>query len=112
MRVGQQPIQLSGFCLAGLLCVGLAVLKLTAEGHCSWWRVFLPLWVILGHNALYILVGFVWLSFLDHGDAEESFTIARTLDKRTIMRQCCVCSYSPITCSAESKGQISAYGFG
>jgi hypothetical protein len=66
----------------------------------------------LGSQRLCILVGFVWLSFLDHGDAEESFTIARTLDKRTIMRQCCVCSYSPITCSAESKGQISAYGFG
>jgi hypothetical protein len=34
MRVGQ-PIQLPGFCLAGLLCVGLAVLKLKAEGHWS-----------------------------------------------------------------------------
>jgi hypothetical protein len=75
MRVGQQPIQLPGFCLAGLLCVGLAVLKLTTEGHWSWWRVFLPLWVILGHNALYILVGFVWLSSVDHGDVEERLTI-------------------------------------
>ena len=72
MRVGQQPIQLSGFYLAGLLCVGLAVVKLTAEGHWSWWRVLLPIWVILGHNALYILVGFIWLSFVDHGDDEES----------------------------------------
>ena len=77
MRVGQQPIQLSGFCLAGLLCAGLAILKLTAEGHWSWWRVLLPLWVILGHNALYILVGFIWLSFLDHGDDEESPTLRR-----------------------------------
>ena len=75
MRVGQQPIQLSGFCLAGLLCAGLAILKLTAEGHWSWWRVLLPLWVILGHNALYILVGFIWLSFVDHGDDEESPTL-------------------------------------
>ena len=53
MKVGQQPIQLPGFCLAGLFCVGLAVVKLTAEGHWSWWRVLLPLWVILGHNALW-----------------------------------------------------------
>ena len=75
MRVGQQPIQLSGFCLAGLLCAGLAILKLTAEGHWSWCRVLLPIWVILGHNALYILVGFIWLSFVDHGDDEESPTL-------------------------------------
>ena len=75
MKVGQQPIQLPGFCLAGLLCVGLAFVKLTAEGHWSWWRVLLPLWVILGHNALYILVGFIWLCFVDHGDDEESLAI-------------------------------------
>jgi hypothetical protein len=75
MRVRQQPIQLPGFCLAGLLCVGLAVLKLTTQEHWSWWRVLLPFWVILGHNALYILVGFVWLSFVDHSDAEASLRI-------------------------------------
>lgn len=75
MRVGQQPIQWSGFCLAGLLCVGLAVVKLTTEGHWSWWRVLLPLWVIMGHNALYILVGLTWLSFVDHGEDEENLTI-------------------------------------
>ena len=75
MRVGQQPIQWSGFCLAGLLCVGLAVVKLTTEGHWSWWRVLLPLWVIMGHNALYILVGLIWLSFVDHGEDEENLTI-------------------------------------
>jgi hypothetical protein len=74
MRVGQ-PIQLPGFCLAGLLSVGLAVLKLTAEGHWSWWRVLLPLWVILGHNALFILIGLIWLSFVDHGDDEEGLII-------------------------------------
>jgi hypothetical protein len=75
MKVGQQPIQLPGFCLAGLLCVGLAVMKLTTEGHWSWWRVLLPFWVILGHNALYILVGLIWLSIVDQGDNEESLTI-------------------------------------
>ena len=75
MRVGQQPIQWSGFCLAGLLCVGLAVVKLTTDGHWSWWRVLLPLWVIMGHNALYILVGLIWLSFVDHGEDEENLTI-------------------------------------
>jgi hypothetical protein len=42
MRVGQQPIQLAGFYLAGLLCLAAAILKLTIEGHWSWWRVLLP----------------------------------------------------------------------
>ena len=35
----------------------------------------LPLWVVLGHNALYIVVGFVWLSFTDDGEAGEEVTI-------------------------------------
>jgi hypothetical protein len=61
MRVGQQPIQLAGFYLAGLLCLAAAILKLTIEGHWSWWRVLLPLWAVLGHNILYIVVGFAWL---------------------------------------------------
>jgi hypothetical protein len=75
MRVGQQPVQLPGLYLAGFLCLALAVLKLTTEGHWSWRRVLIPLWAILGHNALYMLVGFIWLFFVDHGDAEESLTI-------------------------------------
>ncbi len=41
----------------------------------SWWRVLLPLWVVLGHNALYIVVGFVWLSFVDDGELSEEATI-------------------------------------
>jgi hypothetical protein len=53
----------------------LTVLKLTIEGQWSWWRVFLPLWVVLGHNALYITVGFVWLFFADDGAAGEEVTI-------------------------------------
>jgi hypothetical protein len=52
MRVGQQPIQWSGFCLAGLLCVGLAVVKLTTEGHWSWWRVLLPLCASVRKNSM------------------------------------------------------------
>ena len=62
-----QPIQLTGFYWSGFLCLGLAVLKLTVERHWSWWRVLLPLWAVLGHNILYLTVGFVWLSFADDG---------------------------------------------
>jgi hypothetical protein len=64
------------FYLAGLLCLGAAALKLTIEGHWSWWRVLLPLWVVLGHNLLYILVGFAWLFFVSPGPpGEEDITI-------------------------------------
>ena len=35
--MGQQ-IQTLEFCLAGFLCLVLAVLKLTIEVHWSWWR--------------------------------------------------------------------------
>jgi hypothetical protein len=112
MRVGQQPIQWSGFCLAGLLCVGLAVVKLTTDGHWSWWRVLLPLWVIMGHNALYILVGLIWLSFVDRGEDEETSRSARTLPTVTNTRECYVFSCSWIIRSDEWRCPISARGFG
>ena len=70
IRVGSQ-LQMLGFYLAGFLCLVLAALKLTMEGDWSWWRVLLPLWVVLGHNALYIVVGFVWLFFADDGTVGE-----------------------------------------
>ena len=62
-----------GFYWAGFLCLVLAVLKLSGEAHWSWWRVLLPLWVVLGHNILYVAIGLVWLSFTD--DGEEEVTI-------------------------------------
>ena len=68
-------IQTVGFYWAGFLSMILAVLKLTIEGHWSWWRVLLPVWVVLGHNALYVAVGFVWLFFADDGAAGEEVTI-------------------------------------
>ena len=70
LRVGSQ-FQMLGFYWAGFLCLLLAGLKLTIEGHWSWWRVLLPFWVVLGHNALYIAVGFVWLFFADDGAVGE-----------------------------------------
>jgi hypothetical protein len=76
MSVRQQSIQWAGFYVAGVLCLGLTVLKLTMEGHWSWWRVLLPLWAILGHNIFYIAVGFTWLSFVSQGAPEhEEITV-------------------------------------
>ncbi len=74
LRVGRQT-QMLGVYLAGSVCLVLAVLKLTIEVHWSWWRVLLPLWVVLGHNVLYIAVGFVWLFFVDEGAAGQGVTI-------------------------------------
>jgi hypothetical protein len=60
--------------------VVLAVLKLAAGAQWSWWRVSLPLWAVLGHNILYIIVGFVWLSFADDGATEEEAITIRPGD--------------------------------
>src|SRR4051794_10749488 len=72
-------VQMLGFYWAGFLCLMLVVLKLTIEAHWSWWRVLLPLWVVLGHNALYIALGLVWLSFADDGGAGEEGTIRESV---------------------------------
>ena len=69
-RAGNQ-IQTTGFYLSGFLSLVLAVLKLTAVSDWSWWRVLLPLWVFLGHNTAYILVGFICLFFARYGEEEE-----------------------------------------
>ena len=61
----RRQIQMRGFSQAAFLCVALAVLKLTSEVHWSWWRVLLPLWVVLGNNILYVTVGFVWIFFAE-----------------------------------------------
>ena len=74
MRGSFEP---AGFCWAGFLCLVLAVLKLTGEAHWSWWRALLPLGVVLGHNILYVAIGFVWLSFTDDGAAEEAVTLRK-----------------------------------
>ena len=69
------PIQLSGFYWSGFLCLVLAVLKLTVERHWSWWRVLLPFWAVVGHDLLYITIGFIWLYIADGSTAEEAVTI-------------------------------------
>jgi hypothetical protein len=55
----------------------LAVLRLIIEGHWPWWRVLLPVWIVLGHNVVYITVALVGLSFTD----------ARTMDEEWVARR-------------------------
>src|SRR3982751_5853348 len=71
-------VQTAGFFGSGFLCLLCAVLKLTVAGHWSWWRVLLPLWAVLGHNTLYLAVGFVWLWFAESSAREESHSPPRS----------------------------------
>src|SRR4051795_7756938 len=83
MRIAQQPIQLSGFYLAGLLCLAAAILKLMIGGHWSWWRGMLSLWAVLGHNILSIVGGFAWLFFVSPGPSgEEDITVREDSPQR------------------------------
>ena len=88
-----------GFSLAGFLCVALAVLKLTSEVHWSWWRVLLPLWLVLGHNILYVTVGLVWIYLAEYGAKGEVATIRQDhVPYGYQLGGCYVSSFSWITC--------------
>lgn len=52
-------------------------------------RVLLPLWVMLGHNALYLLVGFLCLFAMRHGEDEEHEE--RTVREFFSRDLCCFC---------------------
>src|ERR1035441_10216357 len=74
----EYPIQAMGFWVFGFLSVVLAVLKLTVAGYWSWWRVMLPFLAFLGHNAVYLLTGFLCLCWLKHEeDEEEASTVQK-----------------------------------
>jgi hypothetical protein len=70
----EHPIQAMGFWMFGFLSVVLAVLKLTVAGYWSWWRVMLPFLAFLGHNAVYLLAGFLCFCWLKHEEGEEEPT--------------------------------------
>ena len=94
-----QPLEPSGSYWSGLLCLVVAVLNLTPEAHWSWWRVWLPVWAVLGHNILYITVRFVGLSFADHGAPEdESQSAEGMLGTVTNWWRWCALSSSQTTC--------------
>ena len=56
--------------MSGCVSLVLAVVKLTEMKPWSWWRVFLPLLVIGGHNVNYVLVGFLCLFAVRYGEDE------------------------------------------
>src|SRR2546429_8053083 len=63
-----------GFWVFGFLSGVLAVLKLTVAGPWSWWRGMLPFLAFLGHNAVYVLAGFLCFCWLKHEEEKVSTT--------------------------------------
>jgi len=78
-------IRLQGFRLAALLCLILAVLKLTVMVHWSWWRVLLPLWVLASHNVGYVLIGFLCLSLVSRGEDVEDEEVPTTVEDSRLL---------------------------
>ena len=79
-----QQFQAKGFYMAGCVSLVLAALKLTEMKSWSWWRVFLPLWVIVGQNVIYVLVGFLCLFAVRYGEDEEAEEPAKVQSDRIV----------------------------
>ena len=79
-----QQFQAKGFYLSGCVSLVLAALKLTETKQWSWWRVFLPLWVIVGPNVIYVLVGFLCLFAVRYGEDEEAEEPAKVQSDRIV----------------------------
>src|SRR5262245_26054609 len=73
--VKEGELEWAGFNMAGLLCLVLMVLKLELALRWSWWRVLLPLWVVLWQNAVHIAVGFLWLTWMRCGREGDDLRI-------------------------------------
>ena len=80
---GKQTIEPMGFWLFGGLTVLLALGNATGHWGWSWWRVALPFLIFLGFNALYIAIGFLYLSVVpvrQHPAEEETYLLRRHTD--------------------------------
>jgi Transmembrane Fragile-X-F protein len=81
---GSQQFQAKGFYMSGCVSLVLAALKLTEMKSWSWWRVFLPFWVIVGQNVIYVLVGFPCLFAVRYGEDEEAEELAKVQSDRIV----------------------------
>ena len=60
-----------------MLSLALAVVKPLLALPWSWWRVLLPLWVVLWHNSVYMAVGFIWLTWMGCGREGDDLRVRR-----------------------------------
>ena len=80
---GESGISLTGLYMCGAIAFIMLVLKLSIINTWSWWRVLLPLGLIVGFTVANIMVAFIYLSFAhiperpdgDEADVLEPHTI-------------------------------------
>jgi hypothetical protein len=80
---GESGISLTGLYICGAITFVMLVLKLSVIDTWSWWRVILPLGLIVSFNVTNIVVAFIYLSFAhiperpdgDEADVLEPHTI-------------------------------------
>ena len=80
---GESGISLTGLYMCGAIAFIMLVLKLSVIDSWSWWRVLLPLGLIVGFTVTNIMVAFIYLSFAhipERPDGDE----AEVLEPHTI----------------------------
>ena len=72
---GESGISLTGLYMCGAIAFVMLALKLSVIDTWSWWRVLLPLGLIVGFTVTNIMVAFIYLSFAhipDRPDGDEA----------------------------------------
>ena len=59
----KKEIRRTGFYLFGALTLLIIFAKLAGLISWSWWRALLPISIFVGFNVIYIVVGFIYLTF-------------------------------------------------
>jgi len=81
---GESGISLTGLYVCGAIALVMLVLKLSVIDTWSWWRVMLPLGIIVGFNVTNMVVAFIYLSFAhipERPDGDEAEVLEpHTLD--------------------------------
>jgi hypothetical protein len=60
---GESGISFTGLYICGVISLVMLVLKLTVMDAWSWWRVILPVGLIVGFTVTNMVVAFIYLSF-------------------------------------------------
>ena len=72
---GESGISFTGLYICGVISLVMLVLKLSVIETWSWWRVILPVGLIVGFNVTNMVVAFIYLSFAhipERPDADEA----------------------------------------
>ena len=60
---GESGISFTGVYICGVISLVMLILKLTVLDAWSWWRVILPVGLIVGFTVTNMVVAFIYLSF-------------------------------------------------